>query len=98
MTKYRELLKNPPKLEVKENSREIKIDLVSCMCDNRYRWTIKKNEDGDYKIFTHGFAYSNWQIKHQIDDIEWVADEGNWIEVFRMINSGTSKIENIKSR
>jgi hypothetical protein len=98
MSKYRELRTNPPKLEVKENAREIKIDLVSCMCDNRYRWTIKKNEDGDYKIFTHGFAYNNWQIHHGKDDIEWVADEGNWNKVFEMINSGTSIIEKIKSR
>jgi hypothetical protein len=98
MSKYSELLNNPPKLEVKENAREIKIDLVSCMCDNRYRWTIKKNEAGDYKIFTHGFAYSNFQIKHRRDDIEWEADEGNWNKVFEMINSGTEKIEKIKSR
>ena len=98
MSKYSELLNNPPKLEVKENAREIKIYLVSCMCDNRYRWTIKKNEAGDYKIFTHGFAYSNFQIKHRRDDIEWEADEGNWNKVFEMINSGTSKIESIKSR
>jgi hypothetical protein len=98
MSKYSELLNNPPKLEVKENAREIKIDLVSCMCDNRYRWTIKKNEGGDYKIFTHGFAYSNFQIKHRRDDIEWEADEGNWNKVFEMINSGTEKIEKIKSR
>ena len=98
MSKYRELLKNPPKLEVKENAREIKIDLVSCTCDNRYRWTIKKNEAGDFKIFTHGWAYSNWQIHHGKDDIEWIADEGNWNKVFEMINSGTSIIEKIKSR
>ena len=98
MSKYRELLKNPPKLEVKENAREIKLDLVSCMCDNRYRWTIKKNEDGDYKIFTHGFAYSNFGIKFPKDDIEWEADDKRWEEVFLMINSGTSKIEKIKSR
>ena len=66
--------------------------------NNRYRWTIKQNEDGDYKIFTHGFAYSNWQIKDRKDDIEWVADEGNWDKVFEMINSGTSTIESIKYR
>ena len=98
MSKYRELRTNPPKLEVKENAREIKIDLVSCMCDNRYRWTIKKNEDGDYKIFTHGFAYNNWQIHHGKDDIEWIADDGDWEHVFRMINEGTSKISAIKYR
>jgi hypothetical protein len=98
MSKYQELLENPPKLKIEGKPKEIKIDLVSCMCDNRYRWTIKQNEDGDYRINTHGFAYSNWQIKDRKDDIEWIADEGNWRKVFNMINSGTSKIEAIKYR
>ena len=98
MSKYQELLVNPPKLKIEGKPKEIKIDLVSCMCDNRYRWTIKKNEDGDYKINTHGFAYSNWQIRARRDDIEWIADEGNWDKVFLLINSGTSKIESIKYR
>ena len=98
MSKYQELLYNPPKLKMEGKPREIKIDLVSCMCDNEYRWTIKQNEDGEYKINTHGFAYSNWQIKARKDDIEWVADDENWELVFNMINSGTSKIENIKYR
>ena len=98
MSKYQELLVNPPKLKIEGKPKEIKIDLVSCMCDNRYRWTIKQNEDGDYRINTHGFAYSNWQIKDRKDDIEWIADEGDWEKVFNMINSGTSKIEAIKYR
>ena len=98
MNKYRELLVNPPKLKIEGKPREIKINLVSYMCDNKHRWTIKQNEDGDYKINTHGFAYSNWQIKGRKDDIEWVADEGDWKEVFKMINTGTSKIESIKYR
>lgn len=98
MTKYQELLENPPKLKIEGKPREIKINLVSCMCDNKYRWTIKQNEDGDYKINTHGFAYSNWQIKDRKDDIEWIADEGDWDEVFEMINTGTSKVESIKYR
>jgi hypothetical protein len=98
MSRYRELLTNPPVLEVYGKPREMKIDLVSAMCDNRYRWTIKENEDGDYKIFTHGFAYSNFQIKYRKDDIEWTADAGEWDEVFEMINTGTEKIESIKYR
>ncbi len=98
MTTYLNLLENPPTLKVVGTPREIKLDLVSCMCDNRYRWTIKKNNDGDFKIFTHGFAFRNWQTKHRKDDIEWEADNGNWDKVFSMINSGTSKIEQIKYR
>tara|TARA_R110000782_G_scaffold150915_1_gene243643 strand:- start:431 stop:727 length:297 start_codon:yes stop_codon:yes gene_type:complete len=98
MSKYQELWGNPPKLNVEGDPREVKINLISCMCDNKYRWTIYKNDGGDYKINTHGFAYSNWQIKYLKDDIEWIADEGNWGAVFKMINTGTSKIESIKYR
>ena len=98
MSKYGELLRKPPVLEVYGKPREMKIDLVSAMCDNRYRWTIKENEDGDYKISTGPFAYSNFQIKHGKDDIEWIADEGKWEKVFDMINTGTSLIEEIKYR
>ena len=98
MSKYRELIKNPPVLEVYGKPREMKINLVSCMCDNSYRWTIKENEDGYYKIFTHGHAYSNFQTDHRKDDIEWEADAGEWEDVFDMINTGTSTIESIKYR
>ena len=98
MSKYRELIQNPPKLKIEGKPREIKVDLVSCMCDNRYRWTIYQNEAGDYRIFTGGYAYSNFGIKHRQDDIEWEADGENWNDVIYMINSGTSKIESIKYR
>jgi len=98
MSRFGELLREPPILVVKGDPREIKIDLVSATCDNEYRWTIKKNEEGDYKINCHGQAYSNFQTKHGRDDIEWVADEGSWNEVFDMINTGTSRIEAIKYR
>lgn len=98
MSKYVELLNNPPTLEVKENAREVVINLISCMCDNKRKITLKKNDDGDFKLNSHRDAYSNFQIKFDKDDIEWEADDSNWDEVFRMINSGTSKIANIKSR
>ena len=98
MDKYRELLNNPPKLEVKENAREVVVNLISCMCDNKHKWTIKKNHEGDFKINTNGFAFSDFQTKFDRDDIEWEADDNNWNSVFRMINSGVSKIDNIKSR
>ena len=98
MSRFGELLREPPVLMVKGNPREIKIDLVSATCDNRYRWTVKKDKDGDWKINTGKFAYSNFQTKHGRDDIEWIADEGNWNKVFDMINTGTSRIEAIKYR
>ena len=98
MCKYIELLNNPPSLSVKENTREVVINLVSCMCDNKKKITLKKNEEGDFKLNSHRDAYSNFQIKHDRDEIEWEADDNNWNLVFDMINSGTCKIENIKSR
>ena len=98
MSKYVELLNNPPKLEVKENAREVVINLISCMCDNKHKWTFKKNEDGDFKINTHGYSFINFQTKFDKDEIEWEADDLKWDKVFRMINSGTSKIESLRSR
>jgi hypothetical protein len=98
MSKYVELLNNPPTLEVKENAREVVINLISCMCDNKHKWTIKKNSEGDFKISTHGFAFSNFQTKFDKDEIEWEADDSNWDGVFNMINSGTSKVEKVRSR
>ena len=98
MSKYAELLNNPPKLEVKKDAREVVINLISCMCDNKYKWTFKKNEDGDFKINTHGYSFSNFQTEFDKDEIEWEADDLKWDEVFRMINSGTSVIESLRSR
>jgi len=98
MSKYNELLKNAPKLTVKKGAREVVINLISCMCDNKYIWTIKKNNEGDFKISTHGYAFDNFQTKYERNEIEWTADESNWEKVFDMINSGTSRIESIRSR
>ena len=101
---YRSLMRKPlPRLEKKVN-KEVIIEMVSCMCDNRSCIRLKKNADGEFKINTisrtGGFppALSNFQMKYPAYDIEWAADEGNWMEVFTMINSGTALIENVKSR
>ena len=77
--------------------REVKMDLVDSM-DNQYRMTFKKDERGDYKIFCHGQAYSNFQIKYPIDDLEWIADDGKWSEVNDMINSGVKVVMGVKWR
>ena len=91
MSKYQELLQNPPRLTVKKGAREVIIKTVSCMCDNVHYLKLKKMSGG-------GFALSNWQMKPNPHDIEWIADEGKWNQVFRMINTGTEKIESLKSR
>lgn len=95
---YIQLRNNPPKLEVVANAREVIITTISCMCDNKHTLTLKKNEDGDFKLSGNGFALSNWQMKHDRFDIEWAADESKWDEVFHMINTGTSNIQSLRSR
>jgi len=97
MDKYRKLKTNPPRHEVKENAREVVINILSGY-DERKKMTLKKDQNGDFKIFTHGQAYSNFQIKFDIDEIEWEADDQNWYDVFMMINSGVCVVESVKSR
>ena len=97
-SKYVNLKHNPPKLEVKSNARELIITTVSCMCDNIHYLTLKKNGEGDFKLSGGGFSLSNWQFGYPVHVIEWTADEGGWSEVFRMINSGTELISEVKSR
>ena len=98
MSLYHKLRLEPPVLKIEGKPREIKIDIVSVMCDNKYRWSVSKNERGDYKISTSPSAFSNFQTKYKKDDIEWEMDEGNWEEVWEMINSGSIQIEQIKYR
>ena len=93
-----ELRINPPKLEVIDTPRQIKIDLVASMCDNKYRWICSKDDRGDWKINTMGYCFSNFGIKYRKDDIEWEMDDGNWDEVWKMINSGYQLVSNIKYR
>jgi len=95
---YRELRNNPPKLSVTKNARELVITTVSCMCDNIHYLNLKKNSDGDFKLSTVTFALSNWQMRYPKHEIEWEADAGNWDKVFEMINSGTERIAEVKSR
>ena len=97
-SKYKSLKRYPPKLQVKENARELVITTVSCMCDNIHYLTFKKNSEGDFKLNGGGFSLSNWQFNYPVHDIEWAADEGNWDNVFEMINSGTEAISEVKSR
>lgn len=98
MSTYLKLLQNPPKLEVVKDPREVIVETISCMCDNRHKIKFFKNDSGDFKMSGGRFSLSNWQFKHDVDDIEWKADEGKWQEVFAMINMSTEKINTVKSR
>ena len=103
-SRYFELTKYPPKLEVVEGAKEVILEMVSCMCDNRHLLVLRKNNDGDFKLNSpprnggYGQALSNFQMKWPVYAIEWEADTGNWNVVFSMINSGTEAIESVKSR
>ena len=70
MSKYRELIMNPPSLDVKDNAREVIVNLCSCMCDNRYEVKFKKNDEGDFKFLTGIQAYGNFQIKYAKSELE----------------------------
>ena len=98
MSKYRELVMNPPKLTIKEGAREVIFKTVSCMCDNVHYITFKKDSNGDFKMSGNGFSLSNWQMKYTKWEIEWEADRNLWDEVITMINSGTEAIESVISR
>lgn len=83
---------------VVENAREIQIHTVAGMCDNRHVLTLRKNAGGDFKLNRNGQAYSNFGIPHQQYELEWAADEGNFVKVFKMINNGFQVVEQVKSR
>ena len=94
---YRKLKSFPPKLKVKGNPKQMKIDILG-VGGNMFRWICKKDEDGYWKINTLGYAYSNFQSDYRKDDIEWEMDDSNWDNVWMMINSGVCKVYNIKYR
>jgi hypothetical protein len=74
MSKFIELRQNAPKLTIKEGAREVIFKTVSCMCDNVHHLRFKKNSDGDFKLDGNGFSLSNWQMKNEKHEIEWMAD------------------------
>lgn len=98
MSKYKELYKSPPTLNVVENPKEIVMHTVSVMCDNKRLLTLKKNDNNEFKLYTHGQHSSNFAFEEPVYEIEWAADEGNWNRVFDIVNSGYQKIEKVRSR
>jgi len=99
MSVYQDLINNPQKLTVKKDPREILMHVVSCMCDNRYKLVLRKNDDGDFRLSCAGYALSNFGFKGDVaEECEWKADEGDWRSVFRFINSGYQQIERVSAR
>lgn len=83
---------------VVKDAREVRIHTVAGMCDNRHLITLKKDTDSDFKLNTHGQAYSNFGIPYDKYELEWAADKGNFEKVFLMINQGFQVVEKVKSR
>lgn len=98
MEKYKELRQNSPKLQIKDNAKEVIFKTISCMCDNVHHFRFKKNDNGEFKLDCIGYSYSNFQIKEEKYMLEWNADDNDWIGVIDLINTGTSVIESVQSR
>jgi hypothetical protein len=99
MSLYQELLQNPPVIKVKDNSKEVVFTTISCMCDNIHYLNFKKNEAGEFKVSSGKFALSNWQMPGDYKtDLCWAADNDDWTEVIRIINSGTELVQSAKYR
>ena len=84
------------------NQTEVIFYLVSSMCDNLSKIKFKKDRDGNFKLRHYNdcacLAFSNLGCKYDKDEIEWEADAGNWLNVIEMINTGYSKVYEIRSR
>ena len=103
MSKYQELNQNPPKLTIKKGAKEVIFTTISVMCDNKSTIRLRKNDNDEFKMSGMGHSLSNWQFGYREGgiepyQIEWEADNGNWKEVERMINSGTERIASVVSR
>ena len=97
--KYEELKRNPANLEIKENAKEVIFTLVSCMCDNVNRLTFKKKENGEFSVSLGIECLGNLQMEGDYEtDLRWSADDWDWKEVERVIHTGTSRIESVRSR
>ena len=89
---------NEPIFYFKQNAKEVIFTTYSIMCDNKGYIRLKKNKDGEFQMSGMYESLLNWQFKHAIHEIEWAADENNWAEVIKMINTGTAVIGSVQSR
>lgn len=98
MSKYQDLRLNAPKLQIKDNVKEVIFKTISCMCDNVHYFRFKKNDNGEFKLDCMGYSFDNFSIKAEKYMLEWNADDNEWRCVIDLINSGTSVIESVQSR
>ena len=81
-----------------ENPKEVIFHTVAGMCDNKNMFRFKKDASGEFKLSCCGFAYSNFGISNHKYELEWAADEGDFFDVIKMINSGYQLVEKVVSR
>ncbi len=97
MTLYEKTLLIPKKIDIDGKPQEVAFKLVSCMCDNKYVMIFKKQEDLSYTVSAGSSSLSNFQMKGDYNnELRWLATEGRWKDVVKMINSGTSQVYDYK--
>ena len=84
--------------QIIQNPREVIFHTVATMCDNKHMFRFKKKSEGDFNLTFNGFAFSNFGIKNDKYELEWAADEGDFFDVIKMINSGSQLVEKVVSR
>lgn len=99
---WNELKKNPPALTVNSDSKKVMFTMIGVMCDSKSYITFEKNSEGYFGMRacgTTGYGYSlyNYQFEPPVPEIIWAADEGDWDEVIKMLNSGVALIETVRS-
>jgi len=102
MSIYSDLIQNPPKLEICVDASEVVFTVVSSMCDN-VSYIAFKQFNNEFKIKVRNehtlLSLSNYQMPGDyVTDLKWAADDNDWDFVIDKINSGTCKIQSLRSR
>jgi len=90
-------------IEFRGNKKITKVifSMVSCMCDNISFVKVEKC-DSHWSVAHYNnncaLSFNNLQCDNNKEEIIWAAENGNWPEVVRILNSGTSKIFDIRSK
>jgi hypothetical protein len=101
---YSQLRRNPPKIQdIPKEVKEVIYTMVSCMCNNVSFVRFKKNDAGEFRL-SHfnsrniSLAFSNLQSKTPVHDMTWMADDGEWSEVWERLDDSTSAVHSVKFR
>jgi len=84
--------------QIVQNPKEVIFHTVASMCDNKYLFKFKKDDNGEFQLSCNGFAYSNFGIPNNKYELEWAADDDRFFNVIQMINSGYQVVEKVVSR